>query len=124
MACECEPKKALTFKLREMQYQDANGRQFVVRLDDSGNVVFSGAFDQRGDEVQLKDGETIELSIAIKGTKREKDVLATQGKDVPATQDMGAVATQALRIPEKEVLAAQVCMCPYQVGGKTYYYPC
>jgi hypothetical protein len=113
----CQEKKSITFKLREMQYQDASGRQFIVRVDDSGHVVFAKAFDQRGDEVQLKEGETIELSIAIKSSSKiDKDVAAEKGTET--------LTAQGCKIPEKEVLVAQVCMCPIQMGGKTYYYPC
>jgi hypothetical protein len=90
-----DEKAPLTFELREMLCQDADGRQFVMRVNEHGEVVFARVFDQRGEEVPLKDDDKISLSVAIRNPKKKKDVLA-----------------------------ARVCMCPYQVGGVTYYFPC
>jgi hypothetical protein len=64
-----------TFRLREMQCQDDEGRQFVLRVDDAGNVVCTALFDRRGEEVKL---ENVKLGLSIAIRKREKDVLLTR----------------------------------------------
>lgn len=55
-----------TFNVRELQFQDQNGRQVVLRVDSAGNIACSGVFDKNGARVQEYAGE-IQLNISVKG---------------------------------------------------------
>jgi hypothetical protein len=88
-------KKPLSLKLRAIECQDARGRHLVVRVDDQGNVAHAALFDEQGKEVVLGEEDRLDLTITIRNSSKKKNVLATR-----------------------------LCMCPYQVNGKTYYFPC
>lgn len=83
------------FKLRELQCHDDDGKQFILRVDDDGNVVLTGVFDRQGREVKLGDGYKLELSLRIA---------------IPHTDTV--------------FLAANVCWKMIVVGGVPKWVPC
>lgn len=64
-----------TFSLRELQCQDESGRQVVLRVDDHGDTVCAGVFDQQGRKIEEIKGR-IQLDIVIRCPDK-RDAIAT-----------------------------------------------